>query len=195
MYKMKKILTIYTGSALIQPIKDISRILTPGYEFIHLLDDSLIGDVIKAGTMTKPVLRRIYEYCRTGSDMGVDAVFQTCSSVGESVELIRPFFDFPIIRIDQAMAQEAVERGARIGVMGTLSSTLEPSGSLIKKIAKIKGKEVQVINGLAKGAFEALSNGDGEKHDALILKKAETLADQCDLIVWLRALWQECKKN
>jgi Asp/Glu/hydantoin racemase len=180
---MQKVMAIYTGTPLIEPIKKLSKSLTPGVEFINVLDDGMIKEVMKAEKMTKPVLRRIFGYCRNAEDMGVDAVFQTCSSVGESVDLIRPFFDFPILRIDEAMAEEAVNRAERIGVMGTLSSTLDPSSTLIEKKAREAGKKIEVINGLAQGAFEALSEGDRERHDNLILETARNLAGQCDLIV------------
>jgi Asp/Glu/hydantoin racemase len=180
---MKTVLAIYTAPLLVEPVQWLLKKTMPEVRMINIMDDSLIRDVISAGRMTKEVLRRIYNYCLIGEQLGVDAVFQTCSSVGRSVRLIQPFLEFPIYRIDTAMAIEAVSTGTRIGVMATLKTTLEPSCELIAVEAEARGVEVEVVNGLAEGAFDAISAGDAEAHDAVILKKAEELKGKCDVIV------------
>ena len=50
--------------------------------------------------------------------------------------------DVPIIKIDDAMAERAVELGRRIGLMCTARSTLEPSRDIISSHAARLGKEV-----------------------------------------------------
>ena len=150
---------------------------------ISLLDDSLIADVIQAGKMTTAVLERIYSYCRIGAEMGVDVILETCSSVGASIDYIQPFFNIPVLRIDRPMIEKAVNESSRIGVMATLPTTLEPTMDLVKKVADEKGKEVSIVNGLAEGAFQAITKGDAETHDRMIMEKASALVKSCDTIV------------
>ncbi|MDC7235198.1 MAG: aspartate/glutamate racemase family protein [Spirochaetales bacterium] len=180
---MSTVTAIYTGPALVAPVKAYFSQQFPGHKIINVLDDGLIGQIIEAGKMTSPVLRQIYSYCREAADSGSDIILQTCSSVGQSVEYIQPFFDIPILRIDTPMSLEAVEKYKRIGVLATLPSTLEPTMSLVNRMAAEKGLSVDVVNGLARGAFEELSAGNAEAHDRMILDTAMALNDSCDVFL------------
>lgn len=181
--KQKTVMALFTGAALVDPVKVMAKKMLPGVRFINILDDSLIGDVIAAGKMTPAVLERIHQYCRIGADMGVDVIWETCSSVGISVDYIQPFFDIPVLRIDRPMIEQAVRQGERIGVLATLPTTLQPTMDLLKVVAEERGKDISIINGLAEGAFEALCEGDSHTHDGIILESAQRIAQSCDTIV------------
>ena len=181
--KQHTVLAIITGAALVNPLKVAAAEVLPSVRMISLLDDSLIADVIQAGKMTTAVLERIYSYCRIGAEMGVDVILETCSSVGASIDYIQPFFNIPVLRIDRPMIEKAVNESSRIGVMATLPTTLEPTMDLVKKVADEKGKEVSIVNGLAEGAFQAITKGDAETHDRMIMEKASALVKSCDTIV------------
>ena len=73
--------------------------------------------------------------------------------------------------------------GDRVGVIATLPTTLGPTVRLVQRKADEIGKKVAVVEGLAKGAFEALMSGKAEEHDALILQTAKDIASQVDVIV------------
>ena len=177
---MAKVTAIYTGAALLNPLSTYFKKKYPEHEIINILDDGLIRQVINAGEMTTQVLRQIYAYCKEARESGSEIILQTCSSVGESTDLIQPFFDIPILRIDTPMAVQAVENYERIAVLATLPTTLEPTMALVERVAREKGKTVEVVNGLAKGAFEELSSGNAEAHDQRILDTAMGLSDSCD---------------
>jgi len=76
------------------------------------------------------------------------------------------------------MRQEEAED--RIAVLATLPTTLAPTITLVKKIAKEMNKDIKIIDGLAEGAFEALQNKDPQKHDQMIIDKAVELKDVSD---------------
>ena len=57
---------------------------------------------------------------QSAHEAGADAVMVTCSSIGPGVEVARQLLDLPIFRIDEAMAESAVNVGTRIGVAATL---------------------------------------------------------------------------
>ncbi len=177
---MKTIAAIYTAPALLEPLKNEFAELYPKLRLINIMDDSLIQDVIAANKMTQPVLNRIKAYCEAAEIQGADLILQTCSSVGRSVDLLSPFLKIPFIRIDRAMAEEAVSRFERIGVLATLPSTLEPTVSLVKQVSHEKSKQIKTVEGLAEGAFQSLVSGDSDSHDAKILETASSLKNECD---------------
>jgi len=181
--KQHTVMALFTGAALVDPIKRLAEEVLPAVRFINILDDSLIADVITAGKMTPTVLERIHQYCRIGAEMGADLIWETCSSVGISVDYLQPFFDIPILRIDRPMIEKAVSEGSRIGVLATIPTTLKPTMDLIHHVAGEKGKKITVVNGLASGAFQALTDGDPQTHDRLLLESARKISGSCDMIV------------
>ena len=97
--------------------------------------------------------------------------------------MARKTVPIPLLKIDDPMAIEAVNIFSRIGVLATLPTTLEPTANLLKSVAADSGKEIQVTEGLAEGAFEAVMSGDRETHDNLILEASEIVADKVEVIV------------
>lgn len=181
--KPKTVMALFTGAALVDPVKKLAGEILPNVRFINILDDSMIADVISAGKMTAEVLERIHQYCTIGASMGVDIILETCSSVGISVNFLQPFFNIPILRIDRPMIEMAVKMGSTIGVMATIPTTLQPTMDLLDVVATEQGKKIKIVNGLATGAFQALTDGDPETHDRLLLESAIKTADSCDVIV------------
>ncbi len=54
---------------------------------------------------------------------------------------------------------------------------------LLESKANNMKKDISIIPGFAKGAFEELISGDSEKHDRIIIETAIKIANQCDIIV------------
>ena len=77
---------------------------------------------------------------KLAEEAGANAVMVTCSSLGAVVKAVQSFVNIPVMRVDQAMADKAVVMGSIIGVIATLSTTLEPTSELIKSRAILKGK-------------------------------------------------------
>jgi len=150
---------------------------------VNIIDDSIIQDVIRNGKVVPSVARRLILYYQIASDIGADVILNTCSSVGEVVEIARQLIDTPIVRIDEPMASEAVKKYQTIGVLATLPTTLEPTVRLIKSQAAYQRKAVSVVEGLAAGAYQALISGRAEEHDRLILRAAGEVATKAEAIV------------
>ncbi|TDF90516.1 aspartate/glutamate racemase family protein [Paenibacillus piri] len=180
---MKTVVAIYTGQGLADPLKQLFQQVLPDCRLVNIIDDGLIHDVNREGEVSKAIVRRLIGYYRQAADMGADVILNTCSSVGEIVDLALPLIDVPIVKIDEAMANEAVRSFGRIGVIATLPSTLQPTVRLLKAQAAKLGREVAVADGLADGAFHALINGRPEEHDRLITETAQLLAASCDGLV------------
>lgn len=180
---MPTIAVVHTGLVTVQPLKEQIVEQIPGARVINIVDDSLLSDVREAGHLTPEVASRIHSYMANAQAMGVDIILNACSSVGEAVDSVRRFVSTPIVKIDEAMAEEASAIGRRIGVVATVSTTLDPTVRLVKKKADEHGRTVDVTARIAEGAFEALLSGDGARHDDILKQTIATLAADVDVIV------------
>ena len=180
---MIKIVAVHTAMALVEPVTQLFKEYLPQVKINNVADDSLIQEVIANNAVTNAVRRRLLDYYNAAADSGADMVFNTCSSVGDVADMGNLIAPIPVFRIDGPMAEDAVKEGQIIGVIATLPTTLDPTVRLLKAKAMAIGKSVEVVEGLADGAFQAGMSGNSEKHDALILKAAEKLAYKVDTIV------------
>jgi Asp/Glu/hydantoin racemase len=161
--------------------------LLPGAERFHLADESLLGVTRRVGHLTPATSRRVLATIESAVDAGAELVVVTCSSIGAAVEAAQPFVDVPVLRIDQPMADAAVQAGETVGVLATLQTTLEPTSDLVARRAAAAGRDVRIVSGLCDGAFDALSSGDRERHDELVRAGLEELAGEADVIVLAQA--------
>ncbi|MGP8245554.1 MAG: aspartate/glutamate racemase family protein [Bryobacteraceae bacterium] len=182
-----KLALIHTGSIVVPIFNDICREVLPGVSVFHMLDESLLKNTIAAGRLEKATIRRLANLVGAAADGGADAVLVTCSSIGPAVEVARQLFDFPIFRVDEGMAEEAVRLGRRIGVIATLRSTLEPTVNLLLDTASKAGAGSQVESCLCEGAFEAVASGNAALHDQLVSDALRRLASTVDVIVLAQA--------
>jgi aspartate/glutamate racemase len=180
---MKTVVAIYTGQGLADPLKAVFKEVLPDIRLVNIIDDSLIGDVVKAGRIPEGVARRLVQYYHHAEELGADVILNTCSSVGEVADQARGLIGVPIVKIDQSMAAKAAAEYGRIGVLATLPSTLEPTLRLIRKEADLLGKEIVLVNGLAEGAFDALVGGRPEEHDRILLETAKRVCEEADVLV------------
>jgi Asp/Glu/hydantoin racemase len=180
---MSTVVAVYTGQGLASLVQSAFADILPGCRLVNLIDDSLIADVIRAGQVTPAVTRRLLHYYEIATDIGADVILNTCSSVGEVVELGRRLIETPIVRIDEPMADEAVRQYARVGVLATLPTTLQPTLRLLASRAAAQGKQVTLVDGLAAGAYQSLVGGQPEEHDRLLLDAALRVADQVEALV------------
>lgn len=180
---MIRIVAVHTAMALVEPLTQLFKEHLPQVKLNHIIDDSLIQEVIENNAVTHAVRKRLLGYYQAAADSGANIVFNCCSSVGDVAEMGRLIAPIPVFRIDYPMAVQAVTSAKRIGVIATLSTTLAPTMGLLFRLAAETGKEIVLVEGLAKGAFQAGLSGDRETHDRLIQEAAEKIAGNVDLFV------------
>jgi Asp/Glu/hydantoin racemase len=178
---------LHTGHLLIPVFAELGREFLPGVNIFHMLDESLIKNTIAAGRLEPVTIRRVASLVGLAREAGADAVLVTCSSIGPAVELARQLFDFPVLRVDEAMAAEACRLGKRIGVLATLDSTLEPTVNLLQRTAEKLRRDSEIVSGLCEGAYDAVVAGDTATHDRLLAAKLAEVADRVDVVVLAQA--------
>ena len=178
---------IHTSATLVPVFQQLCNQHLPGVQVFNIVDDSLIKNVIKCGELRPDTARRVVDYAASAEAAGADFILYTCSSIGAAVETAATLTKVPVLRVDQPMADKAVQTGKRIGVIATLPTTLNPTTDLVKRRAAVAKKEVQVIAKLCEGAFDALMSGDTAKHDAMVAKALKELSSETDVIVLAQA--------
>ncbi len=180
-----KVGLIYTSTTpeLIELVEqEVKKQLGSDVELFSLQDPSILADVRAAGTVTTaPAARLIGMYMQAAQE-GVDAMLNLCSSVGEVADCaqnVAKFIGVPIVRVDEEMCREAVRLGKRIGVMATLSSTLEPTKGTVKRVAREMGKQVELVDCLIDGAFGL----DQEQFKQRLTEAAKTIVNDVDVFV------------
>ncbi|MFM2082268.1 MAG: hypothetical protein RL380_959, partial [Verrucomicrobiota bacterium] len=159
----------------------------PNVEVFNIADDSLVKGIREAGSLTAQISRRVAGYLESAELAGADYIMVTCSSIGAAVEAGAKLAGVPVLRVDQPMADLAVATGKRIGVIATLSTTLEPTVDLISRRAAMVGKQIELTSKLCEGAFEALMSGDAATHDTKVAAALKELSQSVDVIVLAQA--------
>jgi Asp/Glu/hydantoin racemase len=159
----------------------------PDVSIFHMVDESLIQDTIREGRLRRVTVRRLLAMIESAQMSGADAVLVTCSSIGAGVVLGQQLFDIPVIRIDEAMAASAVRMGRRIGVMATLRTTLEPTIALLREKAAEAGVEIEIVDSLCDGAFDAVLTGDTATHDRILSEALRLDMKGVDVVVLAQA--------
>lgn len=183
----KKLGLIHTSATLVPVFVALCKEKLPGVEIFNIVDDSLVKNIREAGGITPQISERVANYIKSAASSGAAQILVTCSSIGPAVEAGAKLVSVPTLRVDQPMADKAVAIGKKIGVVATLSTTLEPTADLIQRRAAAAGKKIELISKLVEGAFEALMAGDGAMHDAKVAVALKELSRQADVIVLAQA--------
>lgn len=179
-----KIGVIHTGPVTLNPIKKLFAQYKSDAEIINIIDDSLLSDVMKAGSLTNEVTGRIVRYAMMCQEMGCDAILNQCSSVSEAVDVAMKCIHIPYLKIDEPMARKAVSLGTRIGLVATVNTTVGPSKRLIESKAKEIGKEINVNEYLVDGALQYLiDTQDQEGHNKMVIDTIKKAALENDVVV------------
>lgn len=183
----KKLTLLHTITSIVQPIQDLAQRIMPDVQITNLVDESIIKDLIAHNVSPTAITRRVCNHIISADNAGADAVLMTCSSISPCADVARHLVDVPVLKIDEPMAERAVDIGGKIGVVATIRTTLEPTVALIKEKAATRHTPVQIDTTLCRGAFEAVTTGDVQTHDRLVTEAIRTLATDADVIVLAQA--------
>lgn len=178
---------IHTSPTLVPMFSALCEEEMADITIFHMVDESLIKDTIREGRLRRVTMRRLLMMIESANLSGANAVMVTCSSIGAAVAIAQQLFDFPVIRVDEAMAEEAVRIGKRIGVIATLRTTLEPTIALLQEKAIEAGREIEIVDSLCDEAFEAVLAGDTATHDQIVGKALLETMRGVDVVVLAQA--------
>jgi Asp/Glu/hydantoin racemase len=184
---MTTLAIIHTTPLTIETLKALATEVIPGIEVVNWADDSILPQLARNGGDVREVEDRLIHYTQFAEQVGADVILHACSSVGELVAKTREHVSVPVVRIDEAMAEESVRRGTRIGVAATLSTTLNPTLTLLRRKAEEANNAATFEPLLVDAAYQKLLAGDREAHDAILAEALSQLAEQVDVVVLAQA--------
>lgn len=186
--RTQKIALISTGVGVVEPISSIIKKGSRVVDLMNIVDDSIVSSISRNNCeIPNWIRKRIVEYMCFAENSEANAILLTCSSISELVDVGQQFVDIPVFKIDEAMAEKAVSENSRIGVVATLSTTLEPTKRLLQSKAHKYETEIHISESLCEGAFEALGRGNAEEHDRVIVDETMRLCQTCDVVVLAQA--------
>lgn len=178
---------IHTSPATVEVFARLLAEQLPQARVINMLDDSVLPQLRDNGADVAAVAPRWRQYARIARDQGADVILNACSSIGELCAAAQQELGIPVVRVDAAMAEQAVAGARRVAVVATLASTLGPTTRLLAETARAQQRDVQVTPMLVDGAYAALLAGERERHDDLVAAALARAADQADRVVLAQA--------
>lgn len=177
-----RIALIHATPVAMAPIREAFEAGWPEARLTHLLDDSLSTDLTGAGALTQRMCERFVTLARYSAGCGADAILFTCSAFGEAIEAARAGVQVPVLKPNEAMFDEALEAGCRIGLI----STFEPSiPSMLRELqdeARRRNIDLSIRSRSVPDALKALQAGDADLHDRLIAAAGFEFAE-CDVLM------------
>jgi aspartate/glutamate racemase len=177
-----RIVLIHAVSVAVQPVQDAFARGWPEAETVNLLEDSLSPDLEAAGELTQSLMNRISALARYGIDIGARGILFTCSAFGEAIDAVAARADIPVLKPNEAMFEEALEAGNRIGLLATFQPSVPSMEKEFFQMAEQRGKVVKLESLWVPGAMDALKSGDGDTHDRLLAQGASNLSS-CDAVM------------
>jgi Asp/Glu/hydantoin racemase len=135
-----------------------------GARLTHTLREDLLKDAEAAGRLTDAIADRAARALEALATAGVDAVLLTCSTIGPGAARARAAL--PIVRVDAALAEQAMRGGRRVVVLCAVETTVEPSRVIFAEAAARHGATLDLR--LVPGAWAAFRAGDPARYHAII---------------------------
>jgi len=182
----KRVALLHTSFVFFQRERllfDLIEKMLSDVEVTNIVDDTMLKEVMERGHITPDITRRMCHYVLAAQAIGVDVIFNTCSSLGPTMDVARALVDIPIVKIDDGMAEKAAREGKRIAVLATVPTTLKPTIDLIMEKAIDIATKPEPKPALCDGAFEILLGGDKDRHDDMVSQKAKEVSRWADTLV------------
>ena len=184
---VRQIGLLHTVGFLADMFRNLFLETIPDVKSFHIVDEGILKQLLENDGLTPGIVRRVAMQASLLMESGADLILFTCSSTSPAVDTVRNLIDIPIMKIDDPLADKAIELGEKIGVITTAKTTLKPSIDLIHSRAAEKGKPVEIVSTLEAEAFQARLNGNVGEHDRIVKGAIDKLSEQCDVIVLAQA--------
>ena len=179
---MPRITLIHATALAIDPIREAFARLWPEARTTNLLEDSLSADRAASAGLDAAMIHRFETLARYAEASGADAILFTCSAFGEAIEAASKLVRVPVLKPNEAMLEEALAAGTRIGIVATFQPTIPSMVEELQALAAARGKHIEILPRHVAGAMEALAAGKGEDHDRMIAASLADLVD-CDAVL------------
>ena len=139
----------------------------------HTVRTDLLADAERDGGLTPEIRERAGQALLALCE-DADAVLLTCSTVGPAAQAVAETAPVPVLRVDAALAAEAVREGGTVVALCAVETTMAPTRALFEEAARATGAAVEVR--LVPGAWAAFKAGDRHGYFAAIAAASDDAA-------------------
>ena len=167
--------------------------MAPDLKISHAVREDLLCAAEKAGGVGPGLALKAREALAGLAGPGVKVVVCTCSTLGPISEDGEGLAGFGagegvvFMRIDRAMADEAVARGRRVGVCACLPAALDPAEALVRSSAVRLGRAVEVRRYLFDEVWPLFRQGRLEDYTQGIADRLMSAMADVDVLVLAQA--------
>jgi hypothetical protein len=178
----KRIALIHATPVAMPPVSDAFQQGWPEAETLNLLDDALSRDLARSGKLDATMMQRIASLAAYAVSTGIDGILYTCSAFGEAIAAVQRQAKFPVLKPNAAMFEQAIQSGARVGLLATFEPSVPSMRQEFVDMATAQGTPMTLETACAPDAMAALAAGDAATHDRLIAEAAPQLAS-CEIVM------------
>ena len=177
-----RVALVSSTRAVFGPMEAAFREVFPEVQILHLLDETLIEDFRREGGLSPHSRRKALQMALTAQEAGVDGILVTCSTLSPSVDDFRPFLRIPIVKIDEPVIEEVVQKAEKIGLLATAETVLKSVEPLVAKKAMDLGRKISVRPFIKSDVWHLLQK-DPEAFYRAIAEAANKAAQECQAVI------------
>jgi Asp/Glu/hydantoin racemase len=170
----KRIFLVHPYFPTMAPIDEAFKSGWPEAQIVNLLDESLYADVPPDGTLSPSLYKRVTTLLGHCVNSGADGIVFTGTTFGPAIEAVRPLINVPLLRAEEAMAEQAVSLGRDILLVCSAKRAMPVIRGSLEAAAKRQGIAPQIRELWVSGAKDALATAGMEAHNRLIAREVET---------------------
>lgn len=178
---------LHTAAIHIETFNALGREIAPELSLAHAVREDLLSAAEKAGFVTPVLDMKTQEALIALAEGGARVVVCTCSTLGASAEALSDEMNVPILRIDRAMADLAVETGRVIGVCACIPATVPNTQTLIRSSAARAGREVEIRSFVFDDVWTSFREGRLTDYYEGIAARLQKAAEGVDVLVLAQA--------
>ncbi|MEZ5816781.1 MAG: aspartate/glutamate racemase family protein [Hyphomicrobiaceae bacterium] len=180
--RRQRVVLIHAVQVAMAPIEQAFQRLWPDPERVNILDDSLSVDRGQSRDLTPAMFDRFQRLGAYARDIGADGILFTCSAFGEAIDAVARAHPMPVLKPNEAMFEDALERGSTIGLIATFERSVPMLEAEMRDMAASRGRAVTLHAVCEPEAMRALQAGNPEQHNAL-MAQAATRLPACDAVL------------
>jgi Asp/Glu/hydantoin racemase len=178
----QRIALIHAVQVAIAPVAEAFARLWPAARCANILDDSLSADLERDGALTPAMTLRFHSLADYAVGSGADGVLFTCSAFGAAIEDVAATAKIPVLKPNEAMFEEALGRGQRIGMLASFAPSIPSMTEEFRAMAEAARSSAELETVCVPEAMRALREGDGATHDRLLAAAAQAFRG-CDIVL------------
>ncbi len=170
------------------------KMILPGVKIINVGNEAVQLNFMQAHKKGEPCPPQINidlfeRYAHELYDLfQVDAILISCSTMNKAFQQVKRSMEplnVPVMQIDQAMMDQAVQTEGKILVIATHGPTVKSTQDLLYETANRLNKSVTFSGTTVEEAFELLGNGDIKGHNEVIARaiRSAQINDKADIVV------------